>query len=827
MQPSSHRPSDHSRGPSSSPNPIGMNPNPEPSTHHTSGYHHAYPEPDMHQVSGRDQPHPKRVRTCSGRSIFSAPNFTSSLVPQIKNEFDNKAKNGFHVLHVVSPSGTCKSTQFVPRLWATLKSNWPQARGAYVQRILYQARELQRVFEKSVDYRSEQKEFAFHQDSDDMSNTLKLTYYEEFELGLIDALTGNNTTFPSVPLVFFIDLETVPTASGEILVGLFIKYLATLNKHLSRQLSAPDITIVTLASHEATDTYETFEHFLSVAAVLAIADIPAYTAPKIELPGETPEEFLRALVDALEPDFRGWAESRDAGAVARTAVEQTPAPCVLVFLNQEFVARWLQEPLSRIIWPNGSIPNGMRGLVPMALDRCSPPDEVDKVLQAEHYPKVICVDHSFPVVLSARVTHIASPGAKVALAFHQDSTHCIDSLILLSKSELQWEDAWADVSGTPGIKYFVPDSSHVAVPDLPKRPVEGELMYFAYRLVQHWSSCPLTLVPVPYLTQVCPLWLNEMFRRMKALGCVKRALNRQWTRTPLGRVVQMFMDNKFHDGWLFNPGRSFQLACLCAIIFLDRQDLTVKAKRILIRMASIIRANISTTLQINEDRLEELGLLKSPDCYRTVRGLIHDCTGGVARQQIGNGLIWVVLGLWQTEWVHHGTWKGQNEHISCQTKHLPSVGGTVRKSEKLEPLDHDEEVFHTQLDESELEAVNTVLLRAYMHQQVLFPDEFMLNPVDLISNQPVCLTGNPAGLFDSSALQEQGVKLGLGAFTAIYTSAGMESSPDEGSEWRETLRPEDLTFIPRKAQAALATRLRVPMHMALRTSCPVPTYQKA
>ncbi|KAM0816395.1 hypothetical protein AB5N19_02197 [Seiridium cardinale] len=735
----------------------------------------------MEKISTNPYPSQK-----SSRSILSAENFQSELLPQITAGVAAHTKSGIRAVHIVSPHSIGKSVELVPNLWQHIKKKWPSKRGSYIQAIAYKARSLFEYYEQST-FRdmSALNRVDFASDPNGGSEKLILSFYEALERDLIQQLDAPQPEPPTAPLVLFIDLETVPTVRGEILLGLLITYLSKLaSTPTTSQTNHPsiDITIITLSSSRDTRVYDAFEHFLAAENRPLIAKLPETSIRKHRANGKIMGEISSTIIEAIKGDFITYLEREE---------EVNPAPCLLAFMSRPDATHLLALPLRKTL---------QRELVPHSLDYSSKAKEIKQVIELGG-PKIICVDHSFPVVLASHITHAMSLGYKNVQTFDRNSSQFVPSKVCLSCDELDKETAWAEASSSADVNFFITYDKSWTRSQIPKSPLDGNLIYLAYKLVNYWGNSPLHTIPVPLLPKIDPEKLTEMLRRLQAMSCISRVPGGGWKR------------------------KASDLHILIANILDKQYSLSNKTKRVLVRLASIISGDLPSLLFLDLQQVSDLGLQMNSSVVPLLLSYIRKDSAGVGKQQVQYGSLWIALGLWQNRWSQHGDFKTEraseipcaNSVVKMSKRHCVDISTMVLKLEsylKLAPLSFTEEIEGTKIDAAELAVVNELLLMSYMHQQIVFPYVKDMDTFDLVSGQPIDGSNSTANLLDVDTLRNKGGDQLQGGFTAIYTAIHRVQG---------ILVPQDLTLMPNQAHAHLKSILGLPLSAALRTTYPVPT----
>lgn len=91
------------------------------------------------------------------------------------------------------------------------------------------------------------------------------------------------------------------------------------------------------------------------------------------------------------------------------------------------------------------------------------------------------------------------------------------------------------------------------------------------------------------------------------------------------------------------------LACLISDTYEQRDKLSNKAVRILLRLAAIIDCGVSTLISVNQDQLNSMGLQdkNNSDTILQIQSWLLNDVSGTGRTQLRWGALWVALGLWQ------------------------------------------------------------------------------------------------------------------------------------------------------------------------------------
>ncbi|ETS77911.1 hypothetical protein PFICI_09973 [Pestalotiopsis fici W106-1] len=743
-----------------------------------------------------------------------ADNLASHVIPGIVTALRKNQASGVRAIHIVSPYSTGKSTQMVPEIWTRIISMWPNSRGTYVQATEYQAYSLHRHLQTTnVTFGNVLgKADLYTTASGPPANTLTLTIYKSLEGILADKIQQRTSEPPLGPLTIFIDLEKVPSIRVQVTLGLLVTWLSQVAPRAAQQ--GHNITLVTLAGHEASDVYKTLHSFLGTEVAPLVLSVPDPQLPRqVVSIRDKRDDQAPGILQILVDDFKDFLQSPED--------LHLPPPCIVVFVSEVEANTLLGQPLSEMIGDEQQPP------IPIPIHHLtakSSEGDVQKITLAQH-PQIIRVDPSFQSVLSVNATHVISLGRKIIRIYEEHSSQFVSSAVRLSKNELSWEKAWAAASNLSSVKLLTADGDAMPL-TRPENPLEGDLMYLAYSLVYHWGSTEWKSIPIPCLPYTNPVHLNEMSRRIEIMSVVKQDPSGAWQVPP---SLRYFNDLLYTP---LNEPRSVQLACLISHIYEMRQTLSTKAVRLLIRLAAIISCGIAKLMNIDEEQSSKSGLKSLGFRNSLIFQLdIAAASSGIGQTMVCYGSLWAALGLWQKQVVEtkgfeilgnhgkDGTIKVANTAV---TLHLATCKKVLERAKQLEGvveyalLSPDQEISETTADALGLEQVNNILLQSYMHQQVLFrplrSGSNELDSIDLISSRKVTVMLPTARIIDGESIgAQQETNNGQRApFSAIYTSI---HDGDDGN-----LQPEDLTFVPYKSHKHLRSILPCTISLALRSS---------
>lgn len=729
------------------------------------------------------------------RNSPKAMDLESILSPEafeaIRKSLNETYPTRIRAIHYVAPHQHGKSTLFVPSLWNYIQKEWPDVCGTFIKGTLAQVVHLETV------YSSENTVLCVNKDanlSGEKSERLYLTHYAVFYRNLVAALDGmkkQQRPMPSLPLVFFLDLERFPTLAGEVTLGLFLTYLSKLSTDTRAVDCQLDITVITLAAHPVPDVYRVFREYLHVDSP-PVLNHTVRKRPQREqcdtvaLQELLLQELAKPIVPPLDEEEPQESE-REAGSR------------FLLIMPKDLYYHHLSEP-----WSGTSSP-----LPVVHITDASKPKELEEIMGSRH--KIIRVDHSFQTVLPLDTTHVITTGKKWTRIYDKRTSQFISSYVDLTPEERAWEDAWVQASGRDITIMEWQDPPSDAVPQTGQSPLEGDMMFLVYQMVTQWETILRSRIPIPSLSHIKPAYLTEVARRLATVGLIRPDPDvlEQWSRVPKYDIYYKQMLPPM------NSRSNFQLACLISHIKADKEEprrnqLNSNAKRVLVRLAAIINFGVANLIQLDFAAFERLGLTE-PGRTNIFEALIARDTAGVGRDLLRCGALWVALGLWQKRLSVRGQfWKLADDgfiSLACSTIKLSkpiseSVLAYVLYLEdlfRLPPIEPDQELAETALDPSDVIKINVILLQCYMHQQVCFMDGPM--PLDMVSNSAVNMESDLHYLLDTKAISDHqrantGGRIG---FTAIYTSA---------TKLNGKLHPYDLTLIPNQCHASLRAILK-------------------
>ncbi|KAI1770589.1 hypothetical protein F4818DRAFT_446004 [Hypoxylon cercidicola] len=689
--------------------------------------------------------------------------------------------------HVEGPHGSGKSTGMLEYIWDEIRSSSPNTTVIYVPAFDCEAILLSAYLESDDSPYSKLKGNTRAGLEIGIEPKLYLATIHE----LRDAIRKDaiDQTLPG-RVMLLLDLEIEPTCDGELLLS----ELACWCRHrLSQRLS--EFTLITMAQFSRPPVHKLLEDHLQARCyriVMAGSDA-------IDPPGPTTSLLAQDLplqVTTLQRDTGGYLgaieqlveqvfmktpqETEDSHAYRQTYLESLDrslraidssnsqrdiqdltikllngtrlaaplvkqAPCIIIFLNAA---------------TDHNLIGNLEKLVKVyrVTKYATLPEILEMILW--QWPKVICIESSFPVVLHIpRVGAVVSISATCARVVFDASTSQLQLTDTpKSRMELLREQSYVFKSHRPGADpvdvpyFFVADVSCDSSTDahahfdnwklVPEAPAYGaDVMRLSLELCAPWPRQDRErgpsrgLVPLPAMSDTC--LLEEMWRRLVHMGCLSRPefpSERPKVNGPRAqRTLQLL---EYRPKSALNQDREVPLAYFIAGI---EDVVSNPAKRVMIRIAVLIDRGSNSIKHPDyiQKRLDVLELDPRHDTASTVLSEIALACYGVGDREFDHGDVWIKLGLLlRTESEDQD---GEDDRHAATIHGIPlDIIQTLECCFGLETSQ--DPIRDTELSPEEVDIVNLELMRSWLYNIVWFHRASAgaeTTVVDLASYQPV------------------------------------------------------------------------------------------
>ncbi|KAI6086881.1 hypothetical protein F4821DRAFT_278348 [Hypoxylon rubiginosum] len=702
--------------------------------------------------------------------------------------------------HVEGPHGSGKSTSMLEYIWDEVHSSNPETVVVYVPAFGPETLLLHSYFESTASAQAHiqlKGKTLLNLRRTGMKPMLYLATVPELQAVLRQDL--NHGVFPE-HVVILLDLELSPTADGELLLSqLCLWYRGRLSRAHDAARRQSQLTLITMADFSRPPLHKLLEDHIQTrcyrivmkhgggngnlgsSASLSMRDLPLNAEP-FPKDTHTALQTMRGLVQRIlvrkEPEtlpekvFRAGFEqqitslydSKNSSVkvgqamveLLDTAVLMPPhpkkSPCIVFFYNTSTDDEFLQA-VGGLCTEN-NVDTCYIGVQSSLLEI------VEAVVSPK--PRVICIESDFPVVLHipriAAIVSFNTTCQRVAMDAYTGQLAIMETL--RSRMDLVREQSYALKSTLPGADHMDADfycttgiAADINTDDhfdkwrlVPDSPAYGnELMRLSLELCSSWpdpqresgeEGALLPLLPIPAILDI--YLLTEMWRRLVQMGCLRLTSRRPVPNGP--RALRTLEALDYDVSRQFNQDRQVPLAYFVTGI---KDMASVPVKRVMIRIAVCIDAGGDSIIHpksIN-DALQDLENDPSSDNGSHVLAAIAADCRGVGEREFMRGDVWIRLGLLlrQEKAFPAIEENDEEETYSARIKTYLSALAKVRVLETQAGLDPPEDpIRDTELQPSEIDAVNSELLRSWLHHIVwLHREGSETTVIDLTSYQPV------------------------------------------------------------------------------------------
>ncbi|KAI0020933.1 hypothetical protein F4780DRAFT_740510 [Xylariomycetidae sp. FL0641] len=598
---------------------------------------------------------------------------------------------GPQFIFLVGSPMAAKSTQVIPEIWRTARdARSANLIGIYIQRHRVELTSLQHHADNHGGYAIVTDDLW----TKDNYGRLGLTVYDEF-LKMTQAPLPSDPSNASsnTPLLVFLDVEAQPTIYGETIFGIIVQWAS--NLPVQR-----DVRIVLVAPRYRSDINITLQTFLQTRA--SWVGLPAVvTKPHRnildhddEIPGH---HFIRYLATYEAPPSK----------------QDTPGPAVVLIGFPLLVKPKLTGYIDRHLnWKKPNI---------YEFDIHTTMDQVFGFL-ADPKPKIIIVNPScgisFPIPnVQAVVSHDSTLGA----VFYPPMAHFTTKLSGFTQSQRDLATAWAFKCN---VQLHTLECTHLDTPSDTDNLL-GQLEVFCLNTAHYFSSLDVSSAPLPALRgihQTHPHLLRRVWRRLQLAKCCRYHPDMKTVGpTPLGKAMLRYFDRQD-----LCPSHNARLALLLAHI--EHDDLSVFAKRVLIRLAAMCDTPLFQKTELLEKEIRSMGT--------RVLSFIEPHCAGEGKTQIHFGDLWVSLGLW-LQWKRDGYLTATSNPpwtFLAEGRIRISFGALDRVDQYVTRLENylgippcQDEIEDTGLSVPDRDAVHEVMVRSYLHNVLVSdcdePDE--------------------------------------------------------------------------------------------------------
>ncbi|KAI0121761.1 hypothetical protein BJ170DRAFT_714473, partial [Xylariales sp. AK1849] len=657
----------------------------------------------------------KRIH-CLQPAIHLTMSSITDLLPQIRGILTNKGTNGLRVISVQAPPACGKSTQLVPEIWKLVQGETPGTQGIYILQRAVLASQLHDHFRetKAVDTSSEwnHKPKAHEDDG-------KLSVCSYFYIRRWSPLQWSQQHHR---LAIFIDVEMIPTATGDALFGLLVERVRGLRDARQSQPNF-ELTLVLLGSYIRPAVHITLQEFLSVK----IEMLEWHTENTVALSpfdgdGARMAWVKNALVQSLSD------HDSEEGEVA----QGPPGHCVILYMPLDDARTHIAGPLLKV---DKSI----------HVYFISPDSNREELLlaMADAHRKLVCVDPTIAFTLPFQNVQLAiSSCTKVARVFDSTTSQFPLARMSISKTELRRQSSCLLHSkqdkGGPAQFVMLRDAARDSeMPNTPSPTTQVDVTRLLLEVYNIWPGLVDFDVPIPAFVEMDQARVLEVRRRLRVTQSLQPSFPaRAFQLTELGNLMVQVLDDR-------TERRGSTHSAHMSARTMSDSGLSDSCVGVLIRLAAIAKFGARNLFSLTEQGRQACRDGKYADLLLKIK---TDCAG-VGAQQHANGSLWVALGLWQRLRIDK---RLSDDTLADVTEVAEGHIGIDRKTalQILQSVEQVEYGFRRQwadetltLTEAERLKVNEVLVWSHLHQMIYFPNPALPTgangPVDMASLRAV------------------------------------------------------------------------------------------